>query len=107
MNIDYITEQEPATLIPFTTFMEDNDLTLEVITMLSGNFCCQIEDVHIVQADASMITMAEDKTKGGALHKLAKLIYNRTVSGPPLAEAKVLANIIVENPTYYQETVFV
>lgn len=107
MIIEYSTEQEPATLIPFSTFMEDHSLTLQVITMLSGVFCCQIKDIHITQADASAITMGAGATKGEALHRLATAIYNKMLSGPPLAEAKVSANIIVENPTYYEETVFV
>lgn len=107
MVIDYITETVPGTLIPFTTFMDNNSLTLEVITMLSGLFCCQIKNVHITQADASVITMGVAKTKGEALHTLCSLIYNKKLSGPPLSESEVVANIIVENPTYYQETVFV
>ncbi len=106
MIIENITETEPGTTVSFTTFMDNNNLTLQVLTLLDGQYCCMIKDVHIVLTDASVATMAESNTKGGALHKLVKQIYNKNLSGAGLFNVPVLANVIVENPAHYEETIF-
>ena len=70
----FIDEKTPDTLLPFTEFMENNSLTLEVITMLNGSFCCRIKNTHITQGDASVVTIGMGSTKGEALHKLVLAI---------------------------------